>query len=86
MAYTFFKAQGLEIGKSLLEADKVELAGQILAEVKKKSVNFLLPVDCSSRVISRTTQNAKWFRRMQFLQAGGLSISALRPLNFFQTK
>ena len=46
MAYTFFKAQGLEIGKSLLEADKVELAGQILAEVKKKSVNFLLPVDC----------------------------------------
>ena len=46
MAYTFYKAQGLEIGKSLLEADKVELAGQILAEVKKKSVNFLLPVDC----------------------------------------
>ena len=38
MAYTFYKAQGLEIGKSLLEADKVELAGQILADVKKKAV------------------------------------------------
>ena len=35
MAYTFYKAQGLEIGKSLLEADKVELAKQILAEVQK---------------------------------------------------
>jgi len=46
MAYTFFKAQGLEIGKSLLEADKVDLAKQILSDVQKKSVKFLLPVDC----------------------------------------
>ncbi len=46
MAYTFFKAQGLEIGKSLLEADKVDLAKQILADVKKKSLKILLPVDC----------------------------------------
>ena len=46
MAYTFYKAQGMEIGKSLLEADKVELAKQILADVQKKSVKFILPVDC----------------------------------------
>ncbi|HTY10185.1 MAG TPA: phosphoglycerate kinase [Bacteroidota bacterium] len=46
MAYTFFKAQGLEIGKSLLEADKVDLAKQILSDVQKKSMRFLLPVDC----------------------------------------
>lgn len=46
MAYTFFKAQGLEIGNSLLEEDKVELAKQILDDVKKRSVQFLLPVDC----------------------------------------
>jgi len=46
MTFTFFKAQGLEIGKSLLEADKVDLARQILEEVKKKSVKLLLPVDC----------------------------------------
>src|SRR3981081_4482072 len=45
MAYTFLKAQGQEIGKSLLEADKVELARQILDEAKKRNVKFLLPID-----------------------------------------
>ena len=45
MAYTFLKAQGLEIGKSLLEADKVNLAKQLLAEAKKRNLRFLLPVD-----------------------------------------
>jgi phosphoglycerate kinase len=45
MAYTFLKAQGHEIGKSLLEADKVELAGQLLADAKAHNVKFLLPVD-----------------------------------------
>jgi len=45
MAYTFLKAQGQEIGKSLLEADKVELAKQIMADAKAHNVNFLLPVD-----------------------------------------
>ena len=45
MAYTFLKAQGQEIGKSLLEADKVELARQLLAEAKAKNVKFLLPID-----------------------------------------
>jgi len=45
MAYTFLKAQGKEVGKSLLEADKVELAGQLLAEAKARNVQMLLPVD-----------------------------------------
>ncbi len=45
MAYTFLKAQGKEIGKSLLEADKLELAGQLLAEAKARNVRMLLPVD-----------------------------------------
>jgi len=43
MAYTFFKAQGLEIGKSLLEADKVDYAKDILSQGGDKIV---LPVDC----------------------------------------
>ena len=43
MAYTFFKAQGFEIGKSLLEADKVNYARDILAQGGDKIV---LPVDC----------------------------------------
>src|ERR1700738_3366620 len=45
MAYTFLKAQGQEIGKSLLEADKVDLARQLLDEAKKRNVKFLLPID-----------------------------------------
>lgn len=45
MAYTFLKAQGQEIGKSLLEADKVDLARQTLADAKSHNVRFLLPVD-----------------------------------------
>jgi phosphoglycerate kinase len=45
MAYTFLKAQGKEIGKSLLEADKIELAKQTLAEAKSHNVRLLLPVD-----------------------------------------
>jgi phosphoglycerate kinase len=43
MAYTFFKAQGLEIGGSLLEADKVELAKGLLQKAGEK---MMLPVDC----------------------------------------
>ena len=45
MAYTFMKAQGHEIGKSLLEADKLDLAKQTLADAKAKHVRLLLPVD-----------------------------------------
>jgi phosphoglycerate kinase len=45
MAYTFLKAQGQEIGKSLLEADKLDLAKQLLADAKAHGVKFLLPVD-----------------------------------------
>jgi len=45
MAYTFLKAQGHEIGKSLLEADKLDLARQMLAEAKARHVRMLLPVD-----------------------------------------
>jgi phosphoglycerate kinase len=45
MAYTFLKAQGKEIGKSLLEADKIDLAKQTLADAKSHNVRLLLPVD-----------------------------------------
>jgi phosphoglycerate kinase len=45
MAYTFLKAQGHEVGKSLVEADKIELARQLLDEAKKRNIKFLLPVD-----------------------------------------
>jgi phosphoglycerate kinase len=45
MAYTFLKAQGLPIGKSLVEEDKIELAKKILADAKQKNFKFLLPSD-----------------------------------------
>ncbi len=45
MAYTFLKAQGHEIGKSLLEEDKLDLARELMATAKSKNVRFLLPVD-----------------------------------------
>ena len=45
MAYTFLKAQGHEVGKSLVEEDKLDLAKQLLHEGRAKKVKFLLPVD-----------------------------------------
>ncbi len=45
MAYTFLKAQGQEIGKSLLEADKIDLAKELIEEAKTHKVNLLLPID-----------------------------------------
>ncbi len=45
MAYTFYKAMGYEVGTSLLEAEKVELAKQILEDTPKTGVNFMLPKD-----------------------------------------
>jgi len=45
MAYTFFKANGHSVGTSLLEADKVDYAKEMIASAKEKGVNFLLPVD-----------------------------------------
>ena len=45
MAYTFMKAQGYEIGKSLLEADRLDYAKDMIKKAEEKGVKFLLPVD-----------------------------------------
>jgi phosphoglycerate kinase len=45
MAYTFLKAQGYQVGKSLVEADKLDLALEILKKAAERNVRFLLPVD-----------------------------------------
>ena len=62
MAYTFMKALGYSIGDSLLEADKVDLAKEIMESAKQKGVTFLIPQDnkvgdkydpdCASQVIN----------------------------------
>ena len=45
MAYTFIKAQGGQIGGSLCEEDKLDLARELLAEAEEKGVRLMLPVD-----------------------------------------
>jgi len=45
LAYTFIKAQGHEIGNSLLEEDKIDLAKEFMEKAKKNGVNLYLPVD-----------------------------------------
>jgi len=45
MAYTFLKAQGKDVGKSLVEDDKLDIARTILKKAALKKVNFLLPLD-----------------------------------------
>ncbi|GAB4299940.1 MAG: phosphoglycerate kinase [Ignavibacteriaceae bacterium] len=45
MAFTFFRAMGKEIGKSLLEEEKISLAKEVLEKAEKSNVKILLPVD-----------------------------------------
>jgi phosphoglycerate kinase len=45
MAYTFLKSKGLEIGKSIVDEEKLDLAGELMEKAKAKGVKFLLPVD-----------------------------------------
>lgn len=45
MAYTFFKAMGGNIGNSLLEADKLDLANELIKKAKELGVNLMLPID-----------------------------------------
>jgi len=45
MAYTFLKAQGEQVGKSLVEEDKIELAKDLLQQAKTHKLKFLLPTD-----------------------------------------
>lgn len=45
MAYTFFKAKGYNIGASICEDDKLDLARELMAKAEKKGVKFMLPID-----------------------------------------
>ena len=55
MAYTFLKAQGIQVGKSLVEEDKMGLAKELLAHAQSKKVRMLLPAD---HVIAETIDPA----------------------------
>lgn len=45
MAYTFIKAQGYSVGNSLLDAERIDYAKEMMAKAKEKGVKLLLPVD-----------------------------------------
>lgn len=63
MAYTFFKAKGLEVGTSLLEEDKVDLAKDLLEKAKKKKVDLILPLDI---VVAKEFKNDTEFKTVDF--------------------
>lgn len=62
MAYTFMKANGLEVGESLLEADKVDYAKEMMEKAKAKGVNFLIPVDT---VVAQEFKNDTEFKTVE---------------------
>ena len=59
MAFTFLKAKGYEVGKSLLEEDKIELAKEILNKAVEKNVAIALPVDV---VVAKEFKNDTEFK------------------------
>ena len=83
MAYTFFKAQGHDIGTSLCEDDKLDLANEMVAKAKAKGVNFMIPVDnvvateydenAENKVVKSTEIPANWM---------GLDIGPVTRENF----
>lgn len=46
MAFTFLKAKGIEVGKSLVENDLLDTAREVMEKAEKKGVEIILPVDC----------------------------------------
>lgn len=61
MAYTFFKAKGCEVGTSICENDKLDLARDMIAKARENHVNFILPVD---NVIGREYKEDTVFMRI----------------------
>jgi len=57
MAYTFAKAQGISVGKSRVENDKIDLALSLLEKAKKRGIQFLLPID--RVIVQNVDPNAK---------------------------
>ena len=62
MAYTFMKAQGEEVGKSLLEADYLDYAKDMLAKAEKKGVKLLIPIDT---VVAKEFSNDTEFKTVK---------------------
>lgn len=67
MAYTFLKAQGQEVGNSLLEADKMDYALEMVKKAQEKGVKLLLPVD---HVVGKEFKNDTEKKVVETIEAG----------------
>ncbi|WP_394885731.1 phosphoglycerate kinase [Clostridium butyricum] len=72
MAYTFLKAQGYEIGTSLVEEDRLDYAKEMVAKAESKGVKFLLPVD--HRVAAEFKDVAATVTEDQNIPAGNMGL------------
>ncbi|MBE6062302.1 MAG: phosphoglycerate kinase [Clostridium butyricum] len=72
MAYTFLKAQGYEIGTSLVEEDRLDYAKEMVAKAEEKGVKFLLPVD--HRVAAEFKDVAATVTEDQNIPAGNMGL------------
>ena len=61
MIFTFFKAKGYEIGKSILDENSIELAGKLMDEAKAKGVKMLLPIDVKAAKAFDNNAEAAYF-------------------------
>ena len=62
MAYTFLKAKGYEVGNSILEEDKVDLAKELLEKARAKNIDLILPVDT---IVAKEFKNDTEFKTVK---------------------
>lgn len=72
MAYTFLKAQGYEVGSSLVEADRIDYAKEMIEKAAAKGVKFLLPVD--HRIAAEFKDVEAVVTEDQNIQAGNMGL------------
>lgn len=86
MAYTFFKAEGYDVGRSLVEEDKKDLALQILAKAKKAGVSFYLPLDqvaaveCSAEAKAQILESFPFPAELMALDIGPKTVEHYKKL------
>ncbi|MBJ07248.1 MAG: phosphoglycerate kinase [Verrucomicrobiaceae bacterium] len=73
MAYTFLRVQGFEVGGSIVEEEKLDLAAEILAQAAGKGVRFLLPAD--SRITEEFREGAETRVTSAYSEGGGIEES-----------
>ena len=74
MIFTFYKAQGLSVGSSLVEEDKLDLATSLMAKAKEKGVSLLLPTDVVIADKFAPDANSQVFSLSRFIKLSTLQL------------